>query len=552
MSPASPSETAPPPWAPWAVLGLVGCAYLPTLGAGFVWDDIPLVVQNEITGDLGNLPRFFQEDLWASTPGQEGGTGYYRPLMLLSLAVDRALFGLWPGGHHLHNLVWHLVGTLGLMQLARPRLGGWGAVVAGLVFGLHPMQSEAVIWVAARNDPMATALGLWALERVAPLDAGRARFGLAFGLSVLAGLAKESVILLPGVLLALDLFGGRRIVWSRYVPLVSGIGVVLTMRAVVGVDGAGLPEPVGWALLARELHRFGGLLLTRSVIPWPLHNGVSLEWLPRLPVWRWSSGWFALCGALAWVSHRSRQGDRRPAAGLAWFALAVVPVVVPVADKGLIGERYLYFAIAGLGWACGAGAGRSRAVGAGLVAVPAILALQLRIPDWEDDVRLWEAAVRHHPTPYTWGGLAHVVLGEGRVPEAYELFVRALDDPRPDPSVCAATLRAAQRLGRAPLLAQTSAWAARRGCVGADFRGERGISLALAEEWDSARRVAQAPGPRAASGVVLDALIATHDGDGVGLERARHDPAAPPDLDARVSGILTASERATAAAGGAR
>lgn len=550
MSPASPSETAPPPWVPWAVLGLVGCAYLPTLGAGFVWDDIPLVVQNEITGDLRNLPRFFQEDLWASTPGQQGGTGYYRPLMLLSLAVDRALFGLWPGGHHLHNLVWHLVGTLGLMQLARPRLGGWGAVVAGLVFGLHPMQSEAVIWVAARNDPMATALGLWALERVAPLEAGRARLALAFGLTVLAGLAKESVILLPGVLLALDLFGDRRVVWSRYVPLVAGIGVVLAMRAVVGVDGAGLPEPVGWALLARELHRFGGLLMTRSVVPWPLHNGVSLEWLPRLPVWRWSVGWFALCGALGWVFHRSRHGDGRPAAGLAWFAMAVAPVVIPVADKGLIGERYLYFAIAGLGWVCGAGAGRTRAVGAALVAVPAILALQLRIPDWEDDVRLWEAAVRHHPTPYTWGGLAHVILGEGRVPEAYALFVRALDDPRPDPSVCAATLRAAQRLGRAPLLAQTSAWAARRGCVGADFRGERGISLVLAEEWDAARRVAQAPGPLSASGVVLDALIATHDGDGVGLERARHDPAAPPDLDTRVSAILTASERATAAAGG--
>ena len=161
MSDERPNASLPPRWLPAVVLGLVAVCYLPTLRAGFVWDDIPLVVQNQITGDLKNLLRFFQEDLWAATPGQDGGTGYYRPLMLLSLAVDRAIFGLWAGGHHLHNLAWHLCGTLGLMALARPLLGPWGAVVAGLCFGLHPMQSEAVIWIAARNDPMAAALGLW-------------------------------------------------------------------------------------------------------------------------------------------------------------------------------------------------------------------------------------------------------------------------------------------------------------------------------------------------------------------------------------------------------
>jgi protein O-mannosyl-transferase len=545
-------EHSPPPprWLPALVLAVVAATYLPTLGVGFVWDDIPLVVQNQATGDLANIPQFFTMDLWAATPGQDGGTGYYRPLMLLSLALERAVYGLWPGGHHVQNVLWHVLGTAGLMALARPRLGAWGAVVAGLVFGLHPMQSEAVIWVAARNDPMATALGLWALERASAEAPSRRRMLVAFVLTALAGLAKESVVLLPGILLALDLMQRRRPRLARYLPIVAGLGLVLALRIAVGVDGAGLPQAVGWELLMRELHRFGGLLLTRASLPWPLHNGASLEWLPTLPVWRWAVGWVALGVALVGVAHRARRGDLRPAAGLVWFALAVAPVVIPVADKGLIGERYLYLALGGLAWGLGAGAGARRAALFGALAIPAIITVQLRIPDWQDDRSLWEAAVRTHPTPYTWGGLGLVLLGEGEPAEAYSLFIRALDDPRPDPSVCASTMRAAARLGRAGLLTQTGAWAARRGCDDADFRGERGIGLLLAGEWDSARGVAADVRPRAASGVVLAAALAVHDADPAALAEARADPAAPSDLDVRVEDLLAAPARGTVGAGG--
>jgi hypothetical protein len=325
---------------------------------------------------------------------------------------------------------------------------------------------------------------------------------------------------------------------------------VLMLRIAVGVDGAGLPQAVGWELLFRELHRFGGLLLTRASLPWPLHNGASLEWLPTLPTWRWAVGWGALVVVLWGVFLRARRGDLRPAAGLAWFGLAVAPILIPVADKGLIGERYLYLALGGLAWALGAGAGARRAAIFGVLAIPAIVIVELRIPDWQDDRSLWEAAVRTHPTPYTWGGLGLVVLGEGEPAEAYSLFVRALDDPRPDPSVCAATLRAAARLGRAGLLTQTGAWAARRGCDDPDFRGERGLGLVLAGEWDAARSISTDPRPRASSGVVLAAALAVHDDDVDALSEARADPAAPTDLDARVEALLAAPARGTVRGGG--
>ena len=131
------------------LLALVGVAYVGALQAGFVWDDVPLVLRNRLTGDLANLPQFFAMDLWDGSPVDQGVSGYYRPLFLVSLAVDRALFGLSSVGAHAQSLLWHGIAVVLAFHLLRGWLGVERAFAAALVFGLHPIQSEAVIWVAA-------------------------------------------------------------------------------------------------------------------------------------------------------------------------------------------------------------------------------------------------------------------------------------------------------------------------------------------------------------------------------------------------------------------
>ena len=63
-------------------------AYVGVLGLGFVWDDRALVLENPLIQDLRMLPAYFGTDLW-STEADVVSSGYYRPLMLLSLAIDR-------------------------------------------------------------------------------------------------------------------------------------------------------------------------------------------------------------------------------------------------------------------------------------------------------------------------------------------------------------------------------------------------------------------------------------------------------------------------------
>ena len=81
-------------------------------------------------------------------------SGYYIPLAMTSLMVDNALGGR-PNdlyAYHRTALILHVLNT-GLVVLLLHLLFGrpWPAAVAGLLFGLHPLNVEAVAWVGPRR-----------------------------------------------------------------------------------------------------------------------------------------------------------------------------------------------------------------------------------------------------------------------------------------------------------------------------------------------------------------------------------------------------------------
>ena len=447
------------------LLALVGVAYVGALQAGFVWDDVPLVLRNRLTGDLANLPQFFAMDLWDGSPVDQGVSGYYRPLFLVSLAVDRALFGLSSVGAHAQSLLWHGIAVVLAFHLLRGWLGVERAFAAALVFGLHPIQSEAVIWVAARNDPMAAALGLGALcclraERPGPL----AWAGAAL-LTLLAGLTKESVVLLPALGLVLDLGQGRRPTLFRASPLLLGLGLALGMRALAGVGGATWPEESGWRLLIAESPRLFGLLGSWLVWPAPLSAAHTLEWLDRSSALRIGLGALAglgLLGAGLWPGETARA--RR--AGLAWTALCLGPVLVPIADKGLVGERYAYLPLLGVGLLVAAALPASRAAWIGLLGLPAALA------------------------------------------------IAALDDPLPYREACPRLLGTLIDLGRPGVAVQRGRWAKGQGCAGGAFRGQLARAYLLAGGVEEARaELVGAPPDPEGRAVVVAAALHLLDGD---------------------------------------
>ncbi|MEZ4376603.1 MAG: hypothetical protein R3B07_37715, partial [Polyangiaceae bacterium] len=93
-------------------------AYVRTLGAPFVWDDRHLVLESPVVSTLQPLGSYFSSAFWTSPESGDVRT-YYRPLVILSLALDHRIHGDNPAGFHLTNLLFHALNTLLAFALLR-------------------------------------------------------------------------------------------------------------------------------------------------------------------------------------------------------------------------------------------------------------------------------------------------------------------------------------------------------------------------------------------------------------------------------------------------
>jgi tetratricopeptide (TPR) repeat protein len=173
------------------VAALVVVAFQPALSAQFLsFDDPENLTRNHAFRGLGAA----QLEWLART----GHMGHYQPLSWLSLALDHARGGgladgtLDPAPFHATNVALHALGALCVGLFARELLGARalvGAMVAALVFGVHPMRVESVAWVTERRDVLSApflVLCLWAWVRrgaVAPPVGARAWGGAALALA---------------------------------------------------------------------------------------------------------------------------------------------------------------------------------------------------------------------------------------------------------------------------------------------------------------------------------------------------------------------------------
>ena len=210
--------------------------YLPTLRNGFVWDDMPYIVENlHIRSFNATMLK------WAFTHFYQSN---WHPLTWISHALDHAIWGLDPLGHHLTNIILHSVNTFtatclamklieaseragiidGLPLLLNKRELLIAGGVSGILFGLHPLHVESVAWIAERKDLLCALFFLLSISayanyirvREANQQASLSAFShrpylFSFGFFILALLSKPMAVSLPAVLLILDWYPFRRI-----------------------------------------------------------------------------------------------------------------------------------------------------------------------------------------------------------------------------------------------------------------------------------------------------------------------------------------------------
>jgi len=415
-----------------AAAGLL--AYLPALGAGFVFDDHDFVEQSRVLRDP--LWR-----IWAGT-----ATTDYWPLTWTSLWVEWRLWGPSPAGYHATNVALHLAAAL-LLWRALAALKLPGAWLAGLLFAVHPVGVESVAWISERKNVLSALPFLGAvLAWVSFEEGGRRRdYAAALLLFLVALLAKTSVVMLPPVLLLLAWYRRGRLErrdWVRTAPffalaLLFGLVTMwfqwsraLPAQALAARGPGERLAGAAWALLFYLRTAFLPFDLAFVYPDWPVAPGSPLFYLPLA----------LLLGALAaaWLLRRSRL--RPVLLALGYHALLVLPVLglVEIAyfHVGPVSNHLQYLALIGPVALLAAGLAR---LSDGRWRVPALLACaaatlvllvatNIRARTFRDDATLWQAATRDSPQSlYAAWMYGNALIESGRHAEARaELAAMAL------------------------------------------------------------------------------------------------------------------------------
>ena len=193
----------PRPWQLALAIGLLAAAvFMPSIAGGWIYDDQLLISNNHYVHSLSWWPRWFVTDFWDL--GEEftrvsGRIAYWRPMISATYAVDWTLSHGSPLWFHIVNFAWHAaVGALTFLVLRRWLGAVWPAVVASLLFAVHPTKAESVAWIAGRTDVLCVAAMLFASEGVARRLAGkRGGIVMEFVGTLLAYTTKEQAIVLP-------------------------------------------------------------------------------------------------------------------------------------------------------------------------------------------------------------------------------------------------------------------------------------------------------------------------------------------------------------------
>jgi protein O-mannosyl-transferase len=412
-----------------------GC-YLNTLGNGFVYDDELQILQNPYVKSWHYLPQIFHTTVW-SFIGDAGESNYYRPLMTLTFLGLWKVFGESPVGFHLFNILLNALVVACVFYSGRVLLRSHAAaVIAAVLFAVHPVHTETVNWIAAVPDLEATLLFVLGFFAYASEPWGGAKAQvIVVACFALALLAKEPALMLAPVLVCYEHFVRPDRNQTTFTDKVKRyLAVCLAAVAYLGLRIAlfGKLAPVlqhaqiswrqaiysGFALVAQysQLLLFAGPLSAFHVF----HASNSLGSPAVL-----AGAAIILVGAVIVV--RTSKYSPEAAFCIMWMAFTIAPVLnARWMAANVLTERYLYLPSVGFCWLVGwalmkllyrhnlkgqLAHANSWALGAALLVVMLGLVAGwktwTRNEIWHDDLNLYAQTLKTDPDSY----IMHMNLG---------------------------------------------------------------------------------------------------------------------------------------------
>lgn len=411
--------------------------FLPALNNEFVnWDDPLFVTQN--THIMQMDYDFFR---WIFTNRETQWT----PLRWISHAIDYQLWGLDPLGHHLSSLILHALNTFlvivlitqlfeivydkappPLQEKARSRTRALIAGAAtGILFGLHPLRVESVVWISERKDVLYAFFYLLGIicylsyAVSAPNKKKNVFYLLCFFCFALSVMSKALAVLLPVILLLLDIYPLQRIQtpadlmpWKKV--LLEKVPFFIISVAAVMIN-VGIHEEIGhivpleaYPVAVRIPVEFMAVFFYLLKMVWPLHLSLIYPYPQNVsffqPEYIGSIILFVAITILCVFLWRRKK--KIWLIVWAYFIIMILPVLVTKVFTGFAHDRYTYLSCIGPSLLMGAGISflwsknnrRTAAIGSIILVTVLFSFLTVRqIRVWKNSVTLWTNQIEKYP-----------------------------------------------------------------------------------------------------------------------------------------------------------
>jgi len=427
---------------------IIAIFYLPALNSTTIFfDDDEYLVRNGLVQNPGliSVKRFFSEVLHPSTV-----RGYYQPLTMVSLMTDWALGGRLDNlsAFRRTSILVHTANSILVMILFYLLFGRWVGIIAGLLFGLHPLNVDSVVWIAERKTLLAGFFSLWTLILYLLYVQKKTKKFFVLGLVCyfLAMLSKPTSIMLPVLFLLLDLWPLKRLSiktilekWPFYIIMIAGGVVTYTSQNRAG--------PVAMTASASEMV----LLICYDIVfyclsaVWPVNMSA---YHPMPPAVSLSEQMFlggvagtCLIGIILIVSNFR---TRWLVVGWLFFFLAILPTLrfFQFTDS-IAANRYMYLPLIGLllpagaflAWLLKGGASlRQQIIRRVLVLVIAVVLCSSQIvlagnylSQWRSSESLYRYLLTHSPdSAKLHNNLGDALIKNGKKQEAIEEYKKAV------------------------------------------------------------------------------------------------------------------------------
>lgn len=413
--------------------------------------------------------------------------GRYSPLRTISLALDYKLWGASAWGYHLTSILWHTANVLLLYALTlkllrragaissaagkasstsvavsrsrdvhpdfREALFTAGAFGSAVLFTVHPVVIESVVWIGARETLIMGFFALLCLHahiaavQVERSSARRWAWHLAAGIcGLLACLASVLASVLPVIVVLYDLIIARKLKPLRWWMVIAGslllwaaaaLSILMKLRGDQLAAESNLRPLPEWLPPAIQIYTafytfwYNIKTLSFSSRLTLIYPNVIAD---RLLIKGVLAGivLFAVLIILIW---RAR---RRPILqfALLWFTATILPASHLVPHSVYRADRFLYLTLAGMSIAIAALAAGLCAYGrriipvtvAGLIMVATLAARTWwQTPVWQSTLSVFERCVQINPLePAVHNNLGAALLRDDQIERANRQFNKAL------------------------------------------------------------------------------------------------------------------------------